>query len=446
MTVRELKHALDELKDEHEELKKDVEANRVKQKADYQSLKGRLGALENIEADFEARHEKLDAEYRELRSQIAANREAQEHGTERLQEELDALQTELKMAREYAANGDGARVDGHAAESNRHTSSNHDDAANAFFSARARQEQPSGQQAPPPQPEDDKEPQLKSRFEELARQFEAFRQEMQSFRKIKTQEYVEFVNAASARVRYAAYVLAVTSLIVFSSFWNVHPGGWLSERLNLTRQLAQSYNKAPNGLTDSGLKEKAQLAKIPNGDNARDRLTQLEKILYEQSYQAKIPFFGISYDINDLGMMGGFAFFIVLMILYFSLCRELANLRHAFKTAEARNELRDCFDLLSMGQVLTVPEGTGVNSNPFTRNLHRVLYTLPFFIQGMIVINDLDTIQVGMAYSKFNTLLTIASSSALYMVNTILICMCFYTSCQYDREWSQRARELRLST
>jgi hypothetical protein len=353
-------------------------------------------------------------------------------------------------------------------------------------------------------------------------------------------DFVDGVNGASARSRAAVYVVAVASLVVFSTFWNIHPGSWLRERVRVAReaeelvtQLAavsaeQKKNRAAGDAPESKLADSAAQTKLsagnvhettvagraekkpgpadvgpgnlaanaapatplnPDGhesnpstgttvtrqasrgsgnplpattadasdreihqslltrmiserrlgwlDTARKYRESLEEQLYVQAYQVKIPFFGLSFDINDLGMFSGFAFFVVLMILRFSLARELANLRLAFSEATARNQLRDCFKLLSMGQVLTVPRSTGVTSNPFTRNLHRTLYALPVLILGFIIYHDVVTLKSGQLFSTFNTVLSLLLSAGFFMINLILTFQCIITSLDFDATWDK---------
>jgi len=282
------------------------------------------------------------------------------------------------------------------------------------------------------------------RLDALSADVALSRTEDKSFSNIKIKEYVESVNASSARARGATYVLAVTSLVIFSAYWNVHPGSWLEERVGVAREAERFLTDKKHWPAPQHTEQKVHQALVEDlierrafdkPEVAKQYREQLENQLYIQSYQVKIPFFGVTYDINDLGMLGGFAFFVVLMILQFSLARELANLRLAFREAHARNELKPCFDLLSMSQVLTVPPHTGVNSNPFTRNLHKTLYLLPVLVHAMIVLNDLSTFDVGLTFSRFNTILTVFVSAAFFLLILILTYQCVHTAFQFDKTW-----------
>jgi hypothetical protein len=301
---------------------------------------------------------------------------------------------------------------------------------------------------------------------------------------IGIKEYIDSFNSSSARARGAVYVVAVASLVVFSTFWNVHPGSWLQERARVAREIEALVKKREDAQSEAQKKADAQPEAQKKADASRvagtkpadaaeserraaadgdaderihrvllDRVIEhrrldwpgaartyrekLEDLLYVQAYQVRIPFFGVTYDINDLGMFGGFAFFVVLMILRFSLARELANLRLAFREAAARGQVDDCFKLLSMGQVLTVPRHTDVTSNVFNRNLHRFLYILPVLILGMIMWHDITSLKSGLVFSTFNTVLTLIFSAGFFIINIILTYQCLDCSYRADKTWTR---------
>lgn len=296
---------------------------------------------------------------------------------------------------------------------------------------------------------------LKARLDTLVKEFESFRDDAKSFKTIKIKDLVQSVDVSSSRARTATYVLAVTSLIVFSAFWNVHPGGWLKERVKVARE-AETFvaakkqwpltKKAEEKIHQDLVAALVEDRGLDREGAARNYREQLESLLYKQSYQVKIPFFGVSYDINDLGLLGGFAFFVVLMILRFSLARELANLKLAFREAEKKKELADCYKLLSMGQVLTVPPHTGVSGTYFTKNLPKILYVLPAIIQSFIIYNDISTLDIGLTFSRYNAILAIIFSAGFWIINAILTYNCIGSSLRYDNVWMHYDRVLHRSS
>jgi hypothetical protein len=79
--------------------------------------------------------------------------------------------------------------------------------------------------------------------------------------------------------------------------------------------------------------------------------TYIENIRY-----IKIPFFGIAFDVNDLGTIGGLGLLIILIMFRYSLSREIKNLRYAFKKSRQHGYLDDFYHALAMKQVFTVPK------------------------------------------------------------------------------------------
>src|SRR5206468_12598531 len=60
----------------------------------------------------------------------------------------------------------------------------------------------------------------------------------------------------------------------------------------------------------------------------------------DNSWVIRVPFFGFSFDVNDLGLLGGIGFLTILVCLRFCLSRELNNLRLSFDVARDRKSTR----------------------------------------------------------------------------------------------------------
>ncbi len=90
------------------------------------------------------------------------------------------------------------------------------------------------------------------------------------------------------------------------------------------------------------------------------KIHTLEAVRTDQ-LRVHVPFFDVEFDINDLGILAGMTFFLLLSWLCFSLYQESTNLELTFAKARSldkttdRDFLRDCYQRLSMREVLTIP-------------------------------------------------------------------------------------------
>lgn len=136
------------------------------------------------------------------------------------------------------------------------------------------------------------------------------------------------------------------------AFLEFTPGG--SDLMRFNRLLLEDY--FPD--------EIARSRDISPADDYRKELQRQMVFHYIDNIRyIKVPFFGISFDVNDLGTIGGLGLLIILMMYRYSLSREIKNLRYAFATArlQAREEknpeiLDKFYHALAMKQVFTVPE------------------------------------------------------------------------------------------
>lgn len=229
------------------------------------------------------------------------------------------------------------------------------------------------------------------------------------------QNYVRTCAASIYRARFIVIVLITASVLTFFASWNSRGESWINKRIIRDEQALKIFpaqngkpsvgcnpsNPAENArllsLKESGLSEadyNAAKTYVCDMDKSREQLEnhlrQLVTLKVEQVTRIHIPFFGVSIDINDLGLFAGLTFVVILLWFRFSLLRELNNIKIAFgmagslhtdfneTVADSNNlkqevehrrkekdqkpqwerqyaRLRYCYDILAMQQVLTEP-------------------------------------------------------------------------------------------
>jgi hypothetical protein len=160
----------------------------------------------------------------------------------------------------------------------------------------------------------------------------------------------------------------------------------------------------------------------------------------------RVPFFGVAFDVNDLGTLGGFSFVIILLWFRFSIARELSNLSLTFDVArrQSTEALLRCYELLAMRQVLTVPIVGKQPAHQIWGGLPLILYVLPFGVQTAVFVNDIWTFDLGYSVGHFGTIALLVIAFGCLVVIAILTCICFRLSVQIGRVWANTAKELKI--
>lgn len=223
---------------------------------------------------------------------------------------------------------------------------------------------------------------------------------------VEIDKYIDAAKSASNRSRSVVLVLVTASIISFAAARNSRSEGWMSQRLERARTALLFCGKDGNQ-PDFDNKEvlnqlkpqkprldpKAQtmvaerrknLAKsfydlrYRSCSDLTDAVKELEKSYIENSDLIHVPFFGLSFDINDLGLLSSVTFVVVLIWLRLCLESELDSVRVTFQRAQeldkkaqkdgTTSELEHAYELLGTYQVFTRVEPVG-NSRSFPKAL-----------------------------------------------------------------------------
>lgn len=222
-------------------------------------------------------------------------------------------------------------------------------------------------------------------------------------------DYLETAADASRRTRFITIAMIVASVLVLVSVLNSWDQGWISVRINnLQRKKIYAIRQFPllcmcsedevkqtncKQLTDQDKEdvqdvfarvdaEEKRLAAMKNEtleeykqqetaltalnafkrSKCDEEKTKLDKFIdalvksaAETKYTVHVPFFGVAFDINDVGILGGVALSAVLILLRLSLRSQIVSLRVGFKKAFGWNEEAEFYDVLAARQVFIFP-------------------------------------------------------------------------------------------
>ena len=284
--------------------------------------------------------------------------------------------------------------------------------------------------------------------------------------------YFQAVDAASQRTRWTYIALVVTAILAFAAHWNGRHEGWSKGRLTVAQNALQfllaedperysllqgfrrdefhdaqewlsrhNYEEAGGGKgrwhgrdvtqrLDIEVRENSEGIARASGsiaDLTHSRTKVLELMAYiehltelrlEHVFFVDIPFLGITFDVNDLGVFAGFAFVVLLLMVRISHAREVSNVVLTFDFARAcsNQALRDTYEHLSMFQIFTLPRpplarskagGSKEDRWQGTERRHttwRYVPVLPFFlpllVQAWIVAYNQQTIPYAAMVSR----------------------------------------------
>jgi len=150
----------------------------------------------------------------------------------------------------------------------------------------------------------------------------------------------------------------------------------------------------------------------------------------------RVPFFAFAFDVNDLGLISGATFVLLLMLLRFWLLREIRNYEIVFeKVSKNQEELSIVYDVLSMRQVLTVPPSGPLIAEILWSIPTKILFCLPLALQYIVYRNDSDTAHIGRLFSGPNVSLIESTHIVSLILITILTFSCLWVSVKFDVLW-----------
>ncbi len=261
-------------------------------------------------------------------------------------------------------------------------------------------------------------------------------------------DYLQASADASKRGRAVVVLLVVTSVLVLAGLLNSLQHQWMLGRMH---GLAIALNPAePDNVQAAQLKTvlNAKIGEFPRALTERgvddseykmavDLYFKRYMVLYqeyahqyaESAFLIRVPFFGVTFDVNDLGLIGGISMTALLLLLAFALWRERANLEHSFSELHelGRHQARAFYQLLAMNQVFTIPQMREADSEASRRPKRKILLWLPkaacafpATVQFFVVIHDFYTFDLGALVSDFHATFVMLCETVIWVIMVII--------------------------
>ncbi len=196
-----------------------------------------------------------------------------------------------------------------------------------------------------------------------------------------------YTDESSKRARRIVFLMQISALLVAVAAFQEEDIHWRTARLTVAQDLVWIFNCVPAyGDMDQPVampNTRATCRQRPTSERLQHAISflatwgfsrkqtekyldELESSMVHQVVTISAPVLGFTFDVNDLSLVSGITFFLLLYWLQFSLFRQEENIRQCFELARRSSELALAYDLMVMTQVLTVPRSRLAPSHAIT--------------------------------------------------------------------------------
>ncbi|HVI10379.1 MAG TPA: hypothetical protein VND65_18970 [Candidatus Binatia bacterium] len=158
--------------------------------------------------------------------------------------------------------------------------------------------------------------------------------------------------------------------------------------------------------------------------------------LVDNRFFVHVPFFGMTFDVNDLGILAGVGLVSVMLLLWFSCGTELENLRVSFTETQKLKCLAEFYRLAAMRQVLTIPPLPGREIRWFEIWLAKPVYFIPLAVYLWLFIEDLNTNWIGRQLDTLRMKILVGCELLSLAAIIALAIQTFIRSRKIDTTWS----------
>jgi hypothetical protein len=228
---------------------------------------------------------------------------------------------------------------------------------------------------------------------------------------IEAQDYLKAAGDASARTRSVTIAMTVASVVIFGALINSLQHQWMLERLLALDNPRNEYVARKIGPYPQRTGETDEAFRAAEGyyyERYKLFYEAVAKAYVENSLSTKVPLFGFSVDANDIGLIGGAAFVVLLLMYRYSLAREVENLRIAREQAGYFKQYKEFYLVLAMQQVFTIPPSETRARTKLNLWIPRLISALPFAVLLAVTVHDIITTgSIGNLLSKTHNLILI---------------------------------------
>lgn len=276
-----------------------------------------------------------------------------------------------------------------------------------------------------------------------------------------------YAKESSMRARSVIFLLMIISVLTFIAWWNHYEHAWPRTRLRHAQLgvhflCVQNENAAKIHGQKSEVDKDCDAARTAhyftkdidlaigkafvermrfNLPQARLHLQYLQQQYIAGVTKVTIPFLGLQTDVNDLGILSGLTFVILLYLFCFAVWREEQNVKEFFAIARRQRDLAVAYRLYSMTQVFTIPpheERRRVN-----KTTTRFIYWMPALVLGLVAWYDIwMTLRYADEFTTSLDILTISVEGGAFLVIMLQRRLVARLADKVDSHWKDAYREI----
>lgn len=225
----------------------------------------------------------------------------------------------------------------------------------------------------------------------------------------EVERYLRTADSAAGATRRPLAVIVTISVLAAFALWNTRQRNWYASFLRASTEAAEyleeNHFKATQGLGETSQRSwhraKKFLAVYPFASPValRQFARKVDDHQFDNLLFMKVPVFGVSCHVNDVGVLCGFAFFVSVLWYRQALLRHRLALGLLISKAEAAGVLAEVVDHVAVHQFMVTPlpastrEGVG-------RYLQALLLALPVLLLARFLYIDWSTRVFGEALDE----------------------------------------------
>ena len=269
--------------------------------------------------------------------------------------------------------------------------------------------------------------------------------------------YVQSFIRSSALVRYTLIIVTVASVLLIIGHRNSAEDGWFNSRIDLAHEAIDLRAWEGPPVSHSARARLAYdwaMARHFRSKEDIDRhLRSLEEARVNRIVLLGVPFFGVTHDVNDLGLLGSIALLVLMSMLKYAMSRQHENLylalyrvRQVYKEERSRqdgpppsitrqSQANLIYHALAMSQQFTQPPSLA-RWGPVRRlGFSWLLLPLPIVAQSLALHHDWATRDIGFILNPGATLWSLGIQALAWLVVFVLTSACFLYCRSNDKRW-----------
>lgn len=254
----------------------------------------------------------------------------------------------------------------------------------------------------------------------------------------KLKPYIDAFMVASDRTRRIYLIILGFSGVMLAAFLNSAEFSWNQKELRRARLMyvfvettidpSHAYFGSLQPEQEDTAKTYLESKGIRTLEQAKIALNAAERKVSDRSL-VQIPLLGLSFHINDLGLVVGVSMLVLLALLKYSLTRESENLDLAMRKAHEFSLEKVAYELLSTGEVLHRPELLEGKKRSILRrplvDASVIIIFVPVISYALITAHDFSTRRSGYLYTHNYTNFIVWFEHVVLALMVFLVLSCY---------------------